>query len=86
MMKGRHSAKKQPEEEFDENGRPIPKKRPFLGHFKYGISEIDTNFELKKFLLEQSERKLNMKNNLESNVKNFMEELGKVNSAKMSKI
>jgi hypothetical protein len=56
-----------------------------MNAIKYGISEIDTNFELKKFIVQHNERRLNVKNRLQYDVGNFMKDLVKVKeSAKSS--
>jgi len=50
------------------------------------VSEIDTNYELKKFIVQQSEKRLNVKNKLLYDVKNFMEDLVKTKDTSTSKV
>lgn len=52
--------------------------KAYAGHMRYGISEIDTNFELKQFIMQHSERRLNVKNKLHNDIKHFMEDLSKL--------
>lgn len=53
-------------------------KESLVGSIRYGISEIDTNLELKKFIIDQNEKKLKVKNRLLFDVKNFMQDLVKI--------
>lgn len=46
---------------------------------KYGISEIDTNHDLKMFIVQQNERRLNVKNKLHHDIRHFIEDLAKIN-------
>ena len=52
---------------------------------RYGISEIDNNFELKKFLVQQDERRLSIKNKLQYDINQFMGDLVKMKEGKGSK-
>jgi hypothetical protein len=52
---------------------------------RYGISEIDNNFELKKFLVQQDERRLSIKNKLQYDINQFMGDLVKIKEGKSSK-
>ena len=53
---------------------------------RYGISEIDNNFELKKFLVQQDERRLSIKNKLQYDINQFMGDLVKMKEGKSSKV
>jgi hypothetical protein len=53
---------------------------------RYGISEIDNNFELKKFLVQQDERRLSIKNKLQYDINQFMGDLVKMKEDKSSKV
>lgn len=64
------------------NANTEEKKKEYTGSVRYGISEIDSNVELKKYLVEQSERRLNIKNKLQYDINNFMQELVKMKEAK----
>lgn len=61
------------------------KEKEYLAQVRFGVSEIDANFELKRFLFQQSQRKINIKNRLEYDIKNFMEDLVKIKEGGTSK-
>ena len=61
------------------------KEKEYLAQVRFGVSEIDGNFELKRFLFQQSQRKINIKNRLEYDIKNFMENLVKIKEGGTSK-
>jgi|LauGreDrversion4_2_1035121.scaffolds.fasta_scaffold231103_1 hypothetical protein len=61
------------------------KEKEYLAQVRYGVSEIDANFELKRFLFQQSQRKINIKNRLEYDIKNFMDDLVKIKEGGTSK-
>ena len=61
------------------------KEKEYLAQVRFGVSEIDGNFELKRFLFQQSQRKINIKNRLEYDIKNFMEDLVKIKEGGTSK-
>ena len=61
------------------------KEKEYLAQVRFGVSEIDGNFELKRFLFQQSQRKINIKNRLEYDIKNFMEDLVKIKEGSTSK-
>lgn len=52
---------------------------PHTSMIKYGISEIDTNHDLKMFIVQQNERRLNVKNKLHHDIRHFIEDLAKIN-------
>jgi len=61
-------------------------KKELAGSVKYGISEIDTNLELKKFIIDQNEKKVKVKNRLLFDVKNFMSDLIKIKESSKTKL
>eukprot|EP00347_Sterkiella_histriomuscorum_P018603 403344884 len=56
----------------------------YVNHIRYGISSIDTNIELKKFIVKQTEKKQNCKNRLQNDIKIFMDDLIKVKESKQT--
>ena len=61
------------------------KEKEYLAQVRFGVSEIDGNFELKRFLFQQSQRKININNRLEYDIKNFMEDIVKIKEGGTSK-
>lgn len=92
MTKGKYRAKKQQQQEqqgdeSDEEREKLRKlQKELAGSVKYGISEIDTNLELKKFIIDQNEKKVKVKNRLLFDVKNFMSDLIKIKESSKSKL
>ena len=79
---GEISSEVTPHQQVDEMKQ---KEKEYLATVRFGVSEIDANFELKRFLFQQSQRKINIKNRLEYDIKNFMEDLVKIKQGGTSK-
>jgi hypothetical protein len=90
MNKGKYRTKKQQEQQDDESDEEEDKKRKLqkelAGSVKYGISEIDSNLELKKFIIDQNEKKVKVRNRLLFDVKNFMTDLIKIKQSSKTKV
>ncbi|CDW75658.1 UNKNOWN [Stylonychia lemnae] len=54
----------------------------YVNHIRYGITSIDTNIELKKFIVKQTEKKQNCKNRLQNDIRIFMDDLIKIKESK----
>ena len=55
-----------------------------MSHIRYGVSSIDTNPALKKFIVKQTEKKQNCRNRLQNDIKIFMDDLIKVKESKQA--
>ena len=92
MTKGKYRTKKQQQQEqevdeIDEEREKLRKlQKELAGSVKYGVSEIDTNLELKKFIIDQNEKKVKVRNRLLFDVKNFMSDLIKIKESSKSNL
>ena len=81
-----HSTEEETKDHQTSEASIDPKKQKmFGGNIRFGVSEIDANYELKKFLVQHSERRLNIKNKLSYDIKLFMEDLIKIKAGRTSK-
>ena len=82
-LKNRNNSVRTQKEVESEN--PVKKNDDqYVNHIRYGISCIDTNLELKRFIVKQTEKKQNCKNRLQNDIRIFMDDLIKVKERKQS--